>query len=89
MAKSKAESNQQQPMKDSINYADAISELEAIVSEIENEEISVDDLAEKVKRASILIKVCKDKLTKTETEVSEALKEMKAGSGSEQEDPKS
>ncbi len=58
-------------------YQQAIDELEAIVNEIENEEISVDELSEKVKRASQLIVLCKTKLTKTEEEVSKVLEEMK------------
>lgn len=58
-------------------YKQAIEELETIVSEIENEEISVDELSEKVKRASQLIRLCKTKLTKTEEEVSKVLEEMK------------
>ena len=58
-------------------YQQAIEELESIVNEIENEEISVDDLSEKVKRASQLIRLCKTKLTKTEEEVSKVLEEMK------------
>ena len=78
MAQSKAESNQQSHMENKISYTDAIQELETIVSEMENEEISVDDLAEKVKRASLLIRICKDKLTKTEEEVNEVLKELKS-----------
>ncbi len=58
-------------------YKEAIVELESIVNEIENEEISVDELSEKVKRASQLIRLCKSKLTKTEEEVSKVLEEMK------------
>ena len=58
-------------------YKQAIEELETIVSEIENESISVDELSEKVKRASLLIRLCKTKLTKTEEEVSKVLEEMK------------
>jgi exodeoxyribonuclease VII small subunit len=46
------------------------------VAEIENEDISVDELAEKVKRASELIRICKDVLYKTEAEVNSILKEM-------------
>jgi len=59
------------------SYEQAIKELEAIVNEIENEEISVDELSVKVKRASQLIVLCKTKLTKTEEEVSKVLEEMK------------
>jgi exodeoxyribonuclease VII small subunit len=64
-------------MNKSQTYQQAIDELEAIVNEIENEEISVDELSEKVKRASQLIILCKTKLTKTEDEVSKVLEEMK------------
>ena len=58
-------------------YTDAIKELEQIVSEIEQGEISVDILSEKVKRATDLIRICKSKLTTTEKDVNEILKEMK------------
>jgi len=64
-------------MSKSESYQQATEELESIVNEIENEEISVDDLSEKVKRASHLIRLCKTKLTKTEEEVSKVLEEMK------------
>ncbi|MCF8348890.1 MAG: exodeoxyribonuclease VII small subunit, partial [Bacteroidales bacterium] len=41
------------------SYSKDLTELEAIVSQIEEEEISVDELSEKVKRAAQLIKNCK------------------------------
>jgi exodeoxyribonuclease VII small subunit len=63
-------------MENKLTYTEAIVELETIVEEIENEDISVDDLSEKVKRASELIRLCKTKLTKTEQEVNEVLKEI-------------
>lgn len=63
-------------MKNKTTYTQAITELEEIVSEIENEDIGVDELSEKVKRASVLIKICKDKLHKTEEEVSAVLKDI-------------
>ena len=45
-----------------------------IVNEIENGSISVDELSEKVKRASVLIQLCRKKLDGTEKEVNELLK---------------
>lgn len=63
-------------MSEEIKYTDAFSELETIVGEIENGEISVDVLAEKVKRAAYLIKICKTKLTSTEENVNEILKDL-------------
>ena len=58
------------------NYTEAFEELQEIVLEIEQGEISVDELSEKVKRAAILIKICKAKLTSTEEDVSRILKEL-------------
>lgn len=57
-------------------YQAAFEELEVIVNEIEGGEISVDELSEKVKRAAKLIKICKNKLTSTEENVNEILKEL-------------
>ena len=51
-------------MKDTPDYKDAIGEIESIVEEIESESVDVDVLAEKVKRAAYLIKMCKAKLKK-------------------------
>jgi exodeoxyribonuclease VII small subunit len=63
-------------MNDKPNYTEAFEELQEIVSEIEQGEISVDELAAKVKRATLLIKICKDKLSTTEEDVSKILKEL-------------
>lgn len=63
-------------MKKEITYTAAFEELQAIVNEIEEGEISVDELSEKVKRAALLIKICKDKLSTTEENVEEILKEL-------------
>ncbi|MEO8087516.1 MAG: exodeoxyribonuclease VII small subunit [Bacteroidota bacterium] len=65
-------------MSKQINYTDAFEELQAIVTEIEQGEISVDELSQKVKRASELIKICKLKLTTTEEDVNKILKELDA-----------
>jgi exodeoxyribonuclease VII small subunit len=45
---------------------------------MEDGEITVDELAVKVKRAAELIKVCKNKLTSTEEDVNVILKELEA-----------
>ena len=69
-------------MSESINYTQAFEELQTIVSEIEQGEISVDELSEKVKRAAFLIKICKSKLATTEADVNQILKELDAPSNS-------
>lgn len=60
-----------------MTYAQAIEELEAIVQEIENAEISVDELSQKVKRASELITFCRNTLNNTEAEVENILNDIK------------
>ncbi len=57
-------------------YSEAIEELEKIVTEIENEDIPVDELSSKVKRAAELIHICKTVLYKTEEEVNAVLKDL-------------
>ena len=59
-----------------VSYSEAMAGIEDILEKIENEELDVDDLAEKVKRVSILLKICKDKLTQTNDQVEQILKEM-------------
>lgn len=63
-------------MKKQIPYTQAIEELEEIVSSIENEDVNVDELSVKVKRAAELIKICKSKLHNTEEEVNNILKDI-------------
>ena len=59
-----------------MTYKEAVSEIDEILGKIENEELDVDELSQRVKRISQLIKFCQDKLHKTETEVENILKSM-------------
>ncbi|MBP1223075.1 exodeoxyribonuclease VII small subunit [Flavobacterium sp. 1355] len=63
-------------MKEKLTYEAAKSELTAISKEIESEEISVDQLAAKVKRASELIEFCQARLQNTEAEVNKIISRM-------------
>ncbi|MNY37095.1 exodeoxyribonuclease VII small subunit [compost metagenome] len=63
-------------MEEKLTYEAAKSELTAISKEIESEEISVDQLASKVKRASELIEFCQTKLKNTEAEVNKIFSRM-------------
>lgn len=65
-------------MNEQPSYTTAFDELQVIVAEIENGEISVDELSEKVKRASLLIRICKAKLTSTEEDIEKILKDLEA-----------
>ncbi|WP_307777145.1 MULTISPECIES: exodeoxyribonuclease VII small subunit [Flavobacterium] len=63
-------------MEEKLTYESAWNELSAISKEIENETISVDELAAKVKRASELIAFCQGRLKATETEVGKIIDAM-------------
>jgi exodeoxyribonuclease VII small subunit len=63
---------------ENLNYEAAFKELETITREIETESVSVDVLADKVKRASALIDYCQNKLRSTEDEVGKIIKQMDA-----------
>lgn len=59
-----------------ISYTEAFEELQQIVRELENSEISIDELDARVKRASALLKICREKLHKTEQNVLETLRSI-------------
>jgi exodeoxyribonuclease VII small subunit len=62
--------------KNEISYNEAFQEMEIILEKIENEELDVDQLSSSLKKVSHLMKLCRGKLRKTETEVEKILKEM-------------
>ncbi|HVU84396.1 MAG TPA: exodeoxyribonuclease VII small subunit [Puia sp.] len=63
-------------MEKTLTYEEAYNELALIAAEIENESVSVDVLAQKVKRASDLISFCQTKLKSTEAEVNKIIAQM-------------
>ena len=69
--------------KKNLSYSEAIATIDEILQQIETGELDVDELAEKVKQASELLKLCKGKLFSTEKEVEKILKEMDGGDGPE------
>jgi len=52
-----------------IRYEEAVSRLEEIVKKMENDELDVDQMAEQLKEAQQLIKLCKDRLTKVDADI--------------------
>ncbi len=55
------------------SYNEAISELEQILDKIESGDLEVDVLGDEIKKASQLLKFCKDKLFKTDAEIKKIL----------------
>lgn len=62
--------NSQQP----ITYESAWAELQNIVQELQSETVSVDDLAAKIERASLLANFCRERLRNTEEQLEKLTK---------------
>ena len=58
------------------SYNEAVDKLRKIVADIENGDLDVDLLSEKVKEATRLIKLCKEKLYKVDEEVKKVLEDL-------------
>jgi len=56
-----------------LKYSKAIERLDEIISQIESEDIDVDELSLRVKEAVSLVKVCKAKIDKAEMEVKQVV----------------
>ncbi len=61
---------------DDIGYGDALTELEQILEEIEDDAVDVDVLATKVKRAAELLRVCRDRITAARTEITQIVADL-------------
>lgn len=61
---------------EAIGYADAMQELEAILDELEGDELDVDVLAERVRRASELIKICRSRITRAQDDVARIVADL-------------
>jgi exodeoxyribonuclease VII small subunit len=57
-------------------YEQAYAELEAIMTALQEDQVSVDDLTAKVKRAAELITFCSDMLRRTEEDVNKVVKKL-------------
>ena len=60
-----------------MKYEEAMRQLQEIVRKMENDELDIDQMSEQLKHAQELIKLCRDKLTKTDEEIQKRLKEGK------------
>ncbi len=59
-----------------LSFSEAVSEVESIVTRLENEQTDVDELAGEVKRAVELITACRARLEKTDGEVRELVAQL-------------
>jgi len=52
-----------------LSYSEAYSKLQEILSQIESNKLDIDELSFKIKEATSLLKICKDKLFVSNEEV--------------------
>lgn len=54
-------------------YAEAVAELEEILEALEAEDVDVDALAERVRRAAALIEACRERIAAAKLQIDEVL----------------
>ena len=63
-------------MSETLGYADALAELEAILGELERDNIDVDRLASQVQRAAVLIRMCRDRIGNARIQIEHVVTEL-------------
>ena len=61
---------------ENLTYESAAKELEGILENLKSDTITIDALAAKVERASVLLKFCSEKLRTTEGKVNEIIEKL-------------
>ena len=64
---------------DDLSYDEAIKELNNILSSLQDETLSIDQLTDSIKRASELLEFCNSRLTSTEKEVNSVIQKLGLG----------
>ncbi len=63
--------------KQKLTYTEAVAELEQILAELENNaEVNMDVIAEKVKRAAVLMEFCKKQLHELDDELEKMIEQL-------------
>lgn len=65
--------------KNTINYAEAVERLEAIMNEVQSGTVDIDKLSSLLKEADELMKFCRGKLYEVDEEVKAVLQRMNDG----------
>ncbi len=84
-AKKRSAQADQGPSPAEMKYSEAMEELEQILEELEADEIDVDELSRRVGRASELVRLCRQRLQHSKTEIEEVVADLEALDASNQE----
>jgi exodeoxyribonuclease VII small subunit len=61
-----------------IGYANALAELDEILQELDGDEVDVDVLGQRVRRAAELLRICRDRITNARFEVEQVVAELES-----------
>lgn len=70
-----------QPAAETPSFRAAMDELEGILERIEGEEVDIDRLAEELRRAAVLLELCRGKIRKAEVEVTQIVQSLEQADG--------
>lgn len=75
------EGGQESRPEDEPGFTAAMRELESILQRIEGDELDIDRLAEELKRATVLLELCRGKIRRAELEVTEIVQKLEQPQG--------
>ena len=61
---------------DPLGYSEALRELEAILTFLDRPDVDVDDLAQKVQRAAVLIRFCRERIGSARLHIEQVITEL-------------
>jgi exodeoxyribonuclease VII small subunit len=70
-----------EPTAETPSFRAAMDELEGILERIEGEEVDIDRLAEELRRAAVLLELCRGKIRKAEVEVTQIVQSLEQADG--------
>ena len=65
-------------MAEQLGYAEALAELEGILDELDGDEVDVDVLGSRVRRAAELLRLCRERISGARFEVEQVVAELEA-----------
>jgi exodeoxyribonuclease VII small subunit len=71
---------------ESIGYAAALAELDDILHELDGDEVDVDVLGVRVRRAAELLRICRDRITNARFEVEQVVAELESDTSAPEDD---
>lgn len=75
------------PSPEPIGYASALAELDDILHELDGDEVDVDVLGARVRRAAELLRICRDRITSARFEVEQVVAELETDTPEDDQPP--